>query len=205
MTKFQAYAKAYFNVFNKQAYIHEFETLCAVASQPFLQNNDYTVRLVDDGLVTSENGCMLTTHKGDELLVVAAELWASGSEVTPKKERGVRKAREVSQEMTDFMEYAKSKIEKVFVVREVAINRSNYEIILEKRPKAGYRQFQVLNRNVFRIFGYKIPQFALDEFKRIGCEYREAGSNVYVDIACTIENIDAVLEMAFEIADNYKG
>ncbi|QBX32668.1 MotA [Aeromonas phage Asfd_1] len=201
MTKFQAFSK----VFEKQISIHAFETLCAVASQPFKRDNDQTNVLVDYDLVTSENGCMLTTNFGDEMLIAAAEMWASNTDVEPKKARGVRKAREVSQEMTDFMEYAKAKIEKVFAVREVSINRSNYEIILEKRPKAGYRQFQVLNRNMFRIFGYKIPQFALDEFKRIGCEYREAGSNVYVDIACTTENIDAVLEMAFEIAENYKG
>ncbi|MDP1183510.1 hypothetical protein Q6285_30025, partial [Klebsiella pneumoniae] len=79
--------------------------------------------------------------------------------------------------------------------KEIETYRSNLWVTLNKRAKSGVRKFEVLNKGIFRIFGYKVKTELLDILKsECEAQVKEAASgNCYIDMPLTDDVIDFVL------------
>lgn len=175
---------------------YDARTLIEIAKKPFCKPESDVQNLLNHLYIEKSGDGYITTDSSDVLLEEAADLWAKNQPVVEKKARGVRKAREITDEMTEHMNLAQKLLEQKWKVRNVTINRQNYEIKLDKCTPEGFRQFEVRNNGVFRIFGYKVSDYWLNRFEEIGCEYRDAAPNFYIDIPCTVENIEKLIATA---------
>lgn len=155
--------------------------------------------LIKKGLIEKSGDGYVTTENGDAILVEAAEMWkaAQPKDETPKveKKKGTRKAREITDEMTSNVEMVQRLLCNLGIEhKEAVINRQNYEITLKKRHADGYRKFEILNRGVFRIVGYRVSEETINKFKDIGCEIKQGPANCYIDIEATEKNIVRIME-----------
>lgn len=155
--------------------------------------------LLKKGLIEKSGDGYVTTENGDAILVEAAEMWkAAQPEVeAPKveKKKGTRKAREITVEMTKNIELIERLLSNLGIEhKQAVINRQNYEITLNKRHADGYRKFEILNRGIFRIVGYKVSEEIINNFKTLGCEIKQGPANCYIDITANENNIVRLME-----------
>lgn len=153
------------------------------------ENADY---LVEQNLLFRSENKVIVSDLGDELLESSAVKYLE-EQAPDKLERKVkRKPREISAELTEMCEYAKTIIEQEFDVKEVVTYCSNYHIKLKKRT-LGIRQFELTNLNEFRVFGYKVSDEIIAKMQSIGAKIKIGGNNAYIDITLSKENIILVI------------
>lgn len=155
--------------------------------------------MMKKGLIEKSGDGYVTTESGDAILIEAAEMWkAAQPEVeAPKveKKKGTRKAREITVEMTKNIELIERLLSNLGIEhKQAVINRQNYEITLNKRHVDGYRKFEILNRGIFRIVGYKVSEEIVNNFKALGCEIKQGPANCYIDITANENNIVRLME-----------
>lgn len=148
--------------------------------------------LVKKGFIEKSDTGFVLTENGQQVILDAADLNAKAN---PTKIRNTRKPKGVSEEMKTLSETFKGLIEEVegVTIKEVAENRSNLEIRLEKRLN-GIRQFEVRHAGIIRIFGYKIPQGTIDKLVAAGATVKNKGVNFYIDMETTEENMVKMIE-----------
>lgn len=156
--------------------------------------------LLKKELIERSGDGYIITEAGETIVMDAAALWKANqpAETSPtvEKKKGSRKAREITPEMTSRMERISKLVEEKIGLKAVEIYRQNYQIIFAKRTAEGYRKFEVLNNGKFRIFGYKVAEDKLNMFREIGAEVKVGGSNTYIDIEQTDENIAKMMTIA---------
>lgn len=155
--------------------------------------------MIKKGLIEKSGDGYVTTAQGDAILMEAAELWnaAQPKDATPvvEKKKGTRKARTITTEMTNQVELVQRLLCNLGIEhKEAVINRQNYEITLNKRHADGYRKFEILNRGIFRVVGYRVSDETVEMFKALGCEIKQGPANCYIDIKATEENINIIME-----------
>ncbi|ABF72787.1 MotA-like activator of middle period transcription [Aeromonas phage 25] len=155
--------------------------------------------LLKKGLIEKSGDGYVTTESGDTILIEAAEMWkAAQPEVeAPKveKKKGTRKAREITVEMTKISSLSSDCCPtSVSSTSQAVINRQNYEITLNNATRDGYRKFEILNRGIFRIVGYKVSEEIINNFKTLGCEIKQGPANCYIDITANENNIVRLME-----------
>ena len=158
--------------------------------------------LIKKNLIEKSGDGLIITASGDDVIAKAAELYAAENEPELLKERKTRTARAVTADMKTTAESIKSRVEELDVeTKEIETYRSNLWVTLNKRAKSGVRKFEVLNKGIFRIFGYKVKTELLD-ILRTECEaqIKEASSgNCYIDMPLTEDVINFVLNIDKEI------
>lgn len=152
--------------------------------------------LLDKDYIEIIDGKMSLTDEGMFTILCAADVFAADKAPKMLEKRNTRKAREMSPEMDldrDFIIGLLKDTE--YVVSKVDIDRSNYNIVLEKRTN-GIRMFEVSNKNNLRVWGYKMEPRFIKMFESIGCASKVAkNGNVYLDIPRTSENMTNVIDM----------
>ncbi|AHY25502.1 activator of middle period transcription [Serratia phage PS2] len=158
--------------------------------------------LIKKNLIEKSGDGLIITEHGDEIVIKAAELHAADNKPELLKDRKTRTARAVTADMKATAESIKKRVEELDVeTKDIETYRSNLWVTLTKRAKSGVRKFEVLNKGMFRIFGYKVRTELLDILKA-ECEatVKEATSgNCYIDMPLTEDVINFVLNIDKEI------
>lgn len=156
--------------------------------------------MIKKGLIEKSGEGYVTTEQGDAILMQAAEMWkaAQPKDETPapvEKKKGTRKARTITTQMTENVELVQRLLCTLGIEhKDAVINRQNYEITLSKRHIDGYRKFEILNRGIFRVVGYRVTDEKIEMFKALGCEIKQGPANCYIDIDANEENIIKIMD-----------
>lgn len=154
--------------------------------------------LIKRELIEKSGDGYITTNEAVEILTKAADIYAEHnptSEVAKKVEKAnmVGKKR-ITGLMTDLIELVESVIPVAY--RPKIMNRSNYEIFLEKRT-LGVRSIEIRHKGFLRLCTYKVDQEFLDELLATNEVVRNKESGVvnYIDFNFTEENIKLVFKI----------
>ncbi|AWD90427.1 MotA-like activator of middle period transcription [Erwinia phage Cronus] len=150
--------------------------------------------LIKKGLIEKSGEGLIITAEATDLLNEAARIYAEENKPELVKERKTRKPRGLTEDMKADMEFLKAMVKEKFEVKSVTEDRSNYLVNVNDK-KNGIRRFEVLNRGIFRVGGYKVPQETLDMLEAAGMTYRIGGSNAYIDMPLTRDNMTKIVAL----------
>lgn len=152
--------------------------------------------LIKKGLIEKSGDGLVITGEGTDLLQEAARIYAEENKPNLVKERKTRKPRGTTEQMKADTDFLKALVEEKFEVKDVTEYRSNFMVNVNKNT-SGFRHFEVLNKGIFRISGYKVPQEILDKMAAAGMNIKMSGNGArsYNDIELTRANIEKIIAL----------
>lgn len=153
-------------------------------------------QLLENNLVVISGDCLCVSPEGMDVLLEAADAFEASNPDALKK---TRTATGVSDKMWADADMFKEIIEEHTSVKTVSVDRSNVDLKLTKRYN-GVRLFEIRHAGTIRIFGYKVSEELLQKFIDVGAEVKVNGSNSYIDLKTSKENMQLMVNLVAGVA-----
>ncbi|ASD52139.1 MotA-like activator of middle period transcription [Pseudomonas phage PspYZU05] len=137
--------------------------------------------LLELGLIEDSFESYILSDSGMELILDAAVKYADTNNIVFES-TARRKPRDISGSMNTDKEFIESiLVEKSIEIKEIRLNRSNYEVAFS-RNKMRLRQIEIKNDGSLRIVCNKPKQHVIDVFVGIGMQIKiSASGSCYID------------------------